>query len=93
MDIDLLGITDNSVDAIVTIAREICLQQVEPDGLVFEPDSIGRECIVEDVDYVSDTAQRLACNLKIIPNQTGCCGLDLMYKQPLDSDNADQFTA
>ena len=60
MDIDLLGITDNSVDAIVTIAREICLQEVEPHGLVFEPDSIGGERIVEDADYVSDTAQMLA---------------------------------
>ncbi|MEA2079138.1 MAG: nucleotidyl transferase AbiEii/AbiGii toxin family protein, partial [Pseudomonadota bacterium] len=51
MDIDLLGITDNSVDAIIDIARDICLQQVEPDGSVFEPDSIGGERIVEDADY------------------------------------------
>ena len=51
MDIDLLGITDNSVDAIVAIAKEICLQEVEPDGLVFDPDSLGGERIVEDADY------------------------------------------
>jgi hypothetical protein len=51
MDIDLLGITDNSVDAIVAIAREICLQEVEPDGLAFERDSVGGERIVEDADY------------------------------------------
>ena len=43
MDIDLLGITDNSVDAIVAIAREICLQEIEPAGLVFEPHSIEGE--------------------------------------------------
>ena len=51
MDIDLLGITDNSVDKIAAIAREVCLQEVEPDGLIFEPDSVGGERIVEDADY------------------------------------------
>ncbi|MEN8133802.1 MAG: nucleotidyl transferase AbiEii/AbiGii toxin family protein [Pseudomonadota bacterium] len=51
MDIDLLGITDNSVDAIVAIAREICMHEVENDGLVFEPDSVGGVRIVEDADY------------------------------------------
>lgn len=51
MDIDLLGITENSVDAIVAIAREICSWEVEADGLVFESDSVGGERIVEDADY------------------------------------------
>ena len=51
MDIDLLGITDNSVDAIVAIAREICSWEVEADGLVFESDSVGGERILEDADY------------------------------------------
>ena len=35
MDIDLLGITDNSVESLVGITKELCLQNVEPDGLVF----------------------------------------------------------
>ena len=43
MDIDLLGITDNGVDAIVAVARDICVQEVEADGLVFDPDSVGGE--------------------------------------------------
>jgi len=51
MDIDLLGITENSVVAIVAIAREICSWEVEADGLVFESDSVGGERIVEDADY------------------------------------------
>ncbi len=51
MDIDLLGITDNGVDAIVAVARDICVQAVEADGLVFDPDSVGGERIVEDADY------------------------------------------
>lgn len=36
MDIDLLGITDNRVEAISAVVRDICRQDVEPDGLVFD---------------------------------------------------------
>jgi len=43
MDIDLLGITDNDVDAIVAVARDICVQEVEADGLVFDLDSVSGE--------------------------------------------------
>jgi hypothetical protein len=51
MDIDLLGITDNGVDAIVAVARDICVQEVEADRLVFDSGSVGGERIVEDADY------------------------------------------
>lgn len=51
MDIDLLGITDNDVDAIITIVKDICRQDVEPDGLVFDAAAIEGERIVEDADY------------------------------------------
>ena len=51
MDIDLLGITDNSIDAIAVIAQAVCQQDVEADGLVFDPGSIEVARIVEDADY------------------------------------------
>ena len=51
MDIDLLGITGNSIDAIAVIAQAICEQDVEPDGLTFDPDSIEVARIMEDADY------------------------------------------
>ncbi len=51
MDIDLLGITDNSIDAIVAVVKDICMQAVDPDGLVFDPESVSAERIVEDADY------------------------------------------
>jgi hypothetical protein len=51
MDIDCLGMTDNRIDAIIAIVREICGQEVEPDGLVFDPDSVSGEHIVEDAEY------------------------------------------
>lgn len=51
MDIDLLGITDNDVEAIVAVVRDVCRQDVEPDGLVFDATGVEGERIVEDADY------------------------------------------
>lgn len=51
MDIDFLGITDNRIEVIVAIVKDICQQDVEPDGLVFDPDSVEGEDIVNDADY------------------------------------------
>jgi len=51
MDIDLLGQTDNSIDAIVTVTRDICFQKVKPEGIVFDVNSIEGERITEDADY------------------------------------------
>ena len=50
-DIDLLGNVSNDVDGIVTIIREVCLQEVEPDGLEFAPDSVSGERIAEEAEY------------------------------------------
>ena len=43
MDIDFLGLTNNSIDAMVAMTKEICTQMVEPDGLTFEPESVEGE--------------------------------------------------
>jgi hypothetical protein len=51
MDIDLLGQTDNSVDAILAVTKDMCLQDVEPDGLAFDATSLQGERITEDADY------------------------------------------
>ena len=51
MAIDLLGLTNNSIDAIVVVTQESCTQVVEPDALTFEPESVEGERIVEDADY------------------------------------------
>lgn len=51
MDIDLLGLTNNSIDAMVAVTQELCTQVVEPDGLHFEPESVEGKRIVEDADY------------------------------------------
>ena len=51
MDIDMLGKMENNVDAIVSMVREICLQEVAQDGLVFDPKSVQGERITEDADY------------------------------------------
>jgi hypothetical protein len=51
MDIDMLGKMENSTDAIIAMVREVCLQEVEPDGIVFDPNSIRGQIITEEADY------------------------------------------
>jgi hypothetical protein len=50
-DIDFLGFTENSVENIVRMVREIYAQLIEPDGLYFDVDSVEGEVIKEDADY------------------------------------------
>ena len=50
-DIDLLARMDNSVEAVVGVIREVCGQNVEPDGLNFELASVAGEAIKEAADY------------------------------------------
>jgi hypothetical protein len=66
MDIDLLGRLDNSIDMIAGVTKDICSQDVEPDGIIFDVQSVTGEQITEDADYegmrvrfngVLDTAQ------------------------------------
>jgi len=51
MDIDLLGRIDNSIETIIEVTREICGQEVEPDGIAFDAATIKAERIAEDADY------------------------------------------
>jgi hypothetical protein len=50
-DIDLLGRMANAVDSLVTMAKEICQVEVEPDGIVFNVASVTGERIKEDANY------------------------------------------
>ena len=51
MDIDLLGKTGNSIEAIVSMVQEVCRLKVISDGIVFDPKSVRGERITEDADY------------------------------------------
>jgi hypothetical protein len=50
-DIDFLGYTNNSVDNLVQIVQEVCVQPVEADGIIFDPASIQVEVIKEEAGY------------------------------------------
>jgi predicted nucleotidyltransferase component of viral defense system len=50
-DIDLLGHTQNTVDAVLKIFQDISKLEAEPDGLEFDPVHIQSERIKEDADY------------------------------------------
>ena len=51
MDIDLLGRLENDVEKIIGAIKEICAQNVELDGLVFEQNSVKGEIITEAAEY------------------------------------------
>jgi predicted nucleotidyltransferase component of viral defense system len=50
-DIDLLGHTQNTVDAVLKIFQDLSKLEAEPDGLEFDPVQIQSERIKEDADY------------------------------------------
>ena len=50
-DIDLLGNVPNDIETLAAIVRDISVQQVEPDGLRFDAETVEGESIVEDADY------------------------------------------
>src|SRR5690606_34079154 len=51
MDIDMLGRTGNDVENIMSQIKDILAVEVEPDGLVFDSETIQTERIAEDTDY------------------------------------------
>jgi predicted nucleotidyltransferase component of viral defense system len=50
-DIDLLGHTQNTVDAVLKIFQGLSKLEAEPDGLEFDPVQVQGERIKEDADY------------------------------------------
>lgn len=50
-DIDLLAFGDNDVDAIVAAIRDVCEVEAEPDGVVFDKQSVAGTRIKEGADY------------------------------------------
>jgi len=50
-DIDLLGHAANDIDRIVAAVKDICGQEVEPDGLDFDQDTVRGERIAEEAEY------------------------------------------
>ena len=50
-DIDLQGFTTNSVDNLVSIIRDVCILSVEPDGMIYDPESVHGEDIMNEAEY------------------------------------------
>jgi hypothetical protein len=50
-DLDFLGRLDNSLETLERVVREVCVADVEPDGMVFDPATMKTERIKEDADY------------------------------------------
>lgn len=50
-DLDLLGFGEDSGTRLVSVFQDLCRTSVEPDGLVFDADSVQAEPIREDQEY------------------------------------------
>ena len=50
-DLDLLGYGDPDIAVLEKAFRDLCAVEVEPDGLVFQPDSVRGERIKDDEKY------------------------------------------
>jgi hypothetical protein len=50
-DIDALGYLENSIDNLVTVVKGICTQDVQPDGMKYDPGSVRGARIIEEADY------------------------------------------
>lgn len=50
-DLDLLGYGDSSAERLLGVFRDLCVLEVEPDGLTFLPDSIQVRPIREEQEY------------------------------------------
>lgn len=59
-DLDLLGYGEWSQDGLSQVFREICVADVEPDGLTFDPDSVRVMEIREDQEYGGQRVQLMA---------------------------------
>ena len=65
MDIDLLGKIDNRMEVIVDMIRNVCRQEVESDGILFDEDSVSGVRITEDADY-EGVRIKLRCRLDTV---------------------------
>jgi predicted nucleotidyltransferase component of viral defense system len=65
MDIDLLGRIDNSIETIVKVTKELCQQEVEPDGIAFDAAGIEAERIAEDAEKTAQWRGFIRKNRKI----------------------------
>jgi len=59
-DLDLLGFGDPAPDNLKNMVTEICLSAVDPDGMVFDTDSLIMEDIREDLDYEGHRVKMVA---------------------------------
>jgi hypothetical protein len=60
LDLDLLGFGEDSAERVAGIFRRLCGLEVEPDGLVFDADSVRAEPIRGDQEYQGQRVTLLA---------------------------------
>lgn len=86
-DADFLGRGDNAPERLIRLFRELCEMDVEPDGLIFDADSVHAERITEDADYEGVRVTFIArLDRARIPIQIDIGFGDAVTPAPLESD-------
>jgi len=86
MDIDLLGKTSNDLHHIAAVLRDVCKAAVQPDGLVFHPNTVRCETITEHNQYDGVRATFLANLQNARVNLQVDIGFgDVVYPQPIQA--------
>ena len=87
LDIDFLAQYDNQVAGIETVMKEICDISVEPDGLVFDVNTIKGRKIKEDADYEGVRVKLIGfLERSQIPMQIDVGFGDVLYPKPKEID-------
>jgi hypothetical protein len=50
-DVDLLGHTSNTLEHVSRVFTEVCTTDVDPDGMVYDPQSVAATVITKDAEY------------------------------------------
>jgi hypothetical protein len=86
-DIDFLGKTNNNPESLIDLVKEICIQSVQDDGMLYVPDSVVVEHIAIDAEYHGDRVTFWAKqgNSKVRMQLDVGFG-DVVYPQPTEVD-------
>lgn len=85
-DIDLLGFVDNTPKRVAAIMNEVCMVEVEQDGLTFDAGSVSARPIKEDAEYAGVRVTLLGRLQRArIPTQIDVGFGDVVYPDALRS--------
>lgn len=91
-DIDLLGCGDSSQSALANLFRHLCILDVEPDALTFQPASVQVTEIREEQEYGGQRVQMLALSLCRLSRPSATLSTSTLHGPPADRGRPEEPT-